>query len=434
MKSIDPPLFTVVMATYGRGRHILPSVRSVLAQDLADFELLVVGDGCADDTAAVVEPLAGDRVRWINLPSRTGSQSGPNNEGIRSARGRLIAYIGHDDVWERFHLSSLARLFAARPTLDVGVSGAIYHLPHDIPGSLVTGMFVDDSAKHVHFFPPSSFAHRAHVTEVIGPWGSPEATVAPVDCDLLRRAAAADLQFASTRLVSVHKFAAGHRYLSYLVPDSHEQEAMLAELGTVGHAARVDLVVARALVGGTFMSAVYGGSGRDEPGAMWRANLTRKGLHAVEVRPLAGRLVVHQTPSFCALDWEDGVTDRLRWSSRSPRPRILVPVTAREPVRLDLELAHDDPAALAPFAVRCNGAAVSILGLAAREPASRPARAVLSMALTLRDSGPSVLELVLPESLRPTPRRRGLAIGDISIERRSHGTGSRSPPSEPARP
>jgi len=416
MPSTEPPLFSVVMATFGRARHILPSVRSVLAQDLDDFELLVVGDRCEDDTAAVLAPMLCDRVRWFNLAVRSGSQSGPNNEGIRRARGRLIAYIGHDDIWEPFHLSSLARLFARDAALDFAISGSIYHLPHGLRGSLVTGLFVDDSAKHRHFFPPSSLAHRAAVPATIGPWRGPETTVAPVGCDLIQRAAAADLRFASTRCITVHKFAAGHRYLSYLVPESHEQEAMLARLGTPGHADRVETILAQALVDGTFMSAHQHSGDHGEPGAEWRANLTRKGLHAADVEPLADRLVIRQSPSFCALDWEDDVRDGLRWSFRSPRPRVLVPVTARGPVQLDLEVAHDVAAALAPFAVRCNDEAVSVLGCVRRSSASQPARAVLSMLLRLREDGPSVLELILPERLRPTPGSRGIAIGDMTLE------------------
>lgn len=418
MSSTESPLFSVVMATYSRGRHILPSVRSVLAQDLGDFELLVVGDACTADTPEVIAPLLCDRVRWVNLPVRSGSQSGPNNEGISLARGRLIAYIGHDDIWEPFHLSSLARLFSNDPTLDFGISGAIYHLPHGIPGSLVTGMFVDDSAKHSHFFPPSSFAHRAGVVDVIGQWSSPEATVAAVDCDLLGRAAAAELSFASTRRITVHKFAAGHRYLSYVRPESHEQQAMLAQLGTRRHASRVDLLLAEAMVGGTYMSlpAAYDSRDRGEPGDAWRANLSRKGLDSMTVRPLTERTVIHQSPSRCALDWEGTVTDGLRWSYRSPRPRVLVPVTAKVPVRLDLEVAHADAAALVPFAVRSNDEVVDVLGCELRQPASRPARALLSMRLALREEGPSVLELHLPKHLRPTPQRRGMAIGDMTLE------------------
>ena len=52
----------------------------------------------------------------------------------------------------------------------------------------------------------------------------------PVDCDLLLRAAHAGLQFASTKKITVHKFAAGHRYLSYLRQTSHEQERMLRRM------------------------------------------------------------------------------------------------------------------------------------------------------------------------------------------------------------
>jgi len=438
MSSTESPLFSVVMATYGRGRHILPSVRSVLAQDLDDFELLVVGDHCMDNTAAVLEPLLCDRVRWINLPARCGSQSGPNNEGIRQANGRLIAYIGHDDIWEPYHLSSLARLFVRDPKLDFGISGAIYHLPHGVPGSLVTGLFVDDSAKHEHFFPPSSLAHRAAVIDAIGPWSDPETTIAAVDADLLGRAAAADRSFASTRQVTVHKFAAGHRYLSYVRPDSHEQQAMLEGMGSRRHASRVDLLLAEALVGGTSMSlpAAYDTRDRGEPGASWRANLVRKGLNKVDVRPLTERTVIRQSPSECALDWQSMVTDGLRWSYRNPRPKILVPVTTRGTMRLDLELAHDNAAALVPFEVRCNDEPVSIVGCTPRPSTDWPARAVLTMLLTLREDGPSVLELRLPEPLRPTSDRRGVAIGDMTLYPATSQTAtdahanSRQPPPE----
>lgn len=415
MSSTNAPLFSVVMATYGRGRHILPSVRSVLAQNLDDFELLVVGDCCDDETDSVLAPMLCERVRWSNLPVRSGSRSAASNEGIRMARGRLIAYIGHDDIWEPFHLSSLARLFAQDPTLDFGISGAIYHLPHGMPGSLVTGMFVDDSAKHVHFFPASSLAHRAAVTAVIGPWCSPETTIASADCDLIQRATASDLRFASTRHITTHKFAACHRYLSHLMPESHEQEAMFVHLGTRGHSARVEMILAQALVNGTYMSTHRDSDDHGEDGAMWCADRTHEGMDAADVQPLGERLVVRQSPSRCALDWENDVVDGLRWSLRSPQPRVLVPVTAKGPVRLDLELAHDDPAVLAAFTVCCNGEPASVQWCAVRQPAAGPARALLSMRLRLREGGPSVLELHLPESLRPAPRRRGIAIGEMTL-------------------
>ena len=46
------------------------------------------------------------RITFINLPQNVGEQSGPNNEGLRLARGRYIAYLNHDDMYFPDHLAS----------------------------------------------------------------------------------------------------------------------------------------------------------------------------------------------------------------------------------------------------------------------------------------------------------------------------------------
>jgi len=221
------PFFSVVMATHGRGRHILPSIVSVLRQDLPDFELLVVGDASTDETEAVVASVGDSRVRWLNITPRCGSQSGPNNAGIAAARGEVIAYLGHDDIWERDHLSRLAALYRSDCPPDFAVSGSIFHLPNGIPGSQVMGLFGEGEDISHYFFPPSSFSHRTSVTAAIGPWRMPMDCRAPVDEDFLLRALAVGMTFRSTGVVTLHKFAAGHRYLSYVRQESHEQDAML---------------------------------------------------------------------------------------------------------------------------------------------------------------------------------------------------------------
>src|SRR5918911_3354227 len=100
-------LVTVIIPTYNWSSVLPYSVGSALRQTLTDFEVLVVGDGCTDDSEAVVGSFGDERLRWVNLPTNTGHQSGPNNEGLRRARGELIAYLGHDDLWLPHHLSVL---------------------------------------------------------------------------------------------------------------------------------------------------------------------------------------------------------------------------------------------------------------------------------------------------------------------------------------
>ena len=73
---------------------------------------MVVGDGVTDDTLEHV-PRSDPRVRVIGLPCNSGSQAKPHNVGVAAARGKYVAYLGHDDIWMPNHLAALAQLFEA---------------------------------------------------------------------------------------------------------------------------------------------------------------------------------------------------------------------------------------------------------------------------------------------------------------------------------
>src|SRR3954471_8288451 len=103
------PLVSVIIPTWNRAPMLRLAIATVLAQDLAggDFEVLVIGDACTDDSAAVVASFADPRLHWHNLAQNSGSASVPTNAGLRRARGRYIAHLGHDDFWFPWHLSAL---------------------------------------------------------------------------------------------------------------------------------------------------------------------------------------------------------------------------------------------------------------------------------------------------------------------------------------
>ena len=54
----DRPFITVVLSTWNRGRHIIPTLELALQQSFSDFEVLIVGDGCDDDTGNICSPIS----------------------------------------------------------------------------------------------------------------------------------------------------------------------------------------------------------------------------------------------------------------------------------------------------------------------------------------------------------------------------------------
>lgn len=356
----DAPYFTVIMATYGRGPHIVPSILSVLRQSFAGYELIVVGDACTDETEAVVRDFAGQGVRWINLDQRCGSQSEPNNAGIAAARGEVIAYIGHDDIWEPDHLERLARVLQGQGQPDFAVSGLILHMPPGLAGSRVMGIFTEDGDKHRHFFPPSCVSHRKAVCERIGIWRMPMEVREPVDAEFFGRAAA-DLRFASTGVVTVHKFSSAERYLSYVRHSSSEQAAMLADIDAPGHTNRVAALVAEAKRLGTFMPVYPRNHDHREPGQLARENAERRGLLRRKLLVLGRGVTLRQRRELCALDWHPRPVLGIRRQYISPRPKFLLPVLAQGLARLTIRVVHPDRAAFGALAMTCNDVPVTAL-------------------------------------------------------------------------
>jgi Glycosyltransferases involved in cell wall biogenesis len=339
----ENPFFSIVLPTYGRGRHIEPTIASVFGQSFSNFELIVVGDGCVDDTEAAVRSFPPEQIRWLNLAQNTGSQSIPNNEGIRSSRGRWIAYIGHDDVWAPNHLECIFRTITSSEMLDFVVSGCVFYGPDGSDVYYVNGLFDGAEAPFQHFFPPSSISHRRDVTTRIGDWRDPRVLKAPVDCEFLLRAAHARLRFASTGKITVHKFAAGHRYLSYLRVSSDEQREFLRKL-TLPLGIDVVEIISKSNKNGQYMAMQYLDFSAFQEGYLFEQNRKNKGISRPALQPLIARVLFEQTDESRALDWHGVETagKRYRWSGPNPRPKILIPYTGNR-ARISIEVISKNP-------------------------------------------------------------------------------------------
>jgi glycosyltransferase involved in cell wall biosynthesis len=415
---IEDPFFSVVLPTYGRGRHIKPSIESVLGQSFGNFELIVVGDGCSDDTETTVQSFSSEKITWLNLPHNSGSQSFPNNEGIRWSRGRWIAYIGHDDIWAPNHLEQIFRAIASTEMLDFVVSGCVFYGPQGSNDYYITGLFDGAEAPFQHFFPPTSISHRCDVTTRMGGWRDPRAVKCPADNEFLMRAAHAGMRFASTGEITTHKFAAGHRYLSYLRVSSDEQQELLRSL-TLSPGIDIDGIIRKSKANGQYMIFQYGDYSSHPEGYLFEQNLKRKGISRPELRLLLWPALIEQTDEPRGLDWHGVESNgkRYRWSGPNPTPKILIPYAGHF-ARISVEVLFKNPSVLAeelllyveerPAICKIKTGRAGTFYLVADIPLQRADYTVLSVnAPTFRP-----IDIGLGEDRR----KIGIAVGDIVIE------------------
>jgi glycosyltransferase involved in cell wall biosynthesis len=96
---------SAVVPTRGRGAHLLPALRSALAELPDGGELLVVHDRRAGE-AALERPL--DDPRVVVVEAAGPGVSAARNTGLDRARGELVALLDDDDLWLPGHLATTA--------------------------------------------------------------------------------------------------------------------------------------------------------------------------------------------------------------------------------------------------------------------------------------------------------------------------------------
>lgn len=84
-----------IIPVYNGEQFIIEAIASILRQPCQDLEILIIDDGSTDNTAALVRPYLGARIRL--LQKENGGVSSARNLGIREARGQYIAFLDADD-------------------------------------------------------------------------------------------------------------------------------------------------------------------------------------------------------------------------------------------------------------------------------------------------------------------------------------------------
>lgn len=115
----NAPLVSAVIPAYKAAAFVSKAVDSILAQDHAPIEIIVVDDCSPDDIAgALAEYTSTGRVRLIRQERNQGVAAA-RNAGIRAAKGEFIAFLDADDLWLPHHLSRALAALDRHPEVDV---------------------------------------------------------------------------------------------------------------------------------------------------------------------------------------------------------------------------------------------------------------------------------------------------------------------------
>lgn len=95
------PLVTAIIPTYRRATMVRQAVETVLSQDYASIEVIVVDDNTdVAEQQAVRAALADFGEQVVVIPNqRQKGACGARNTGIERARGDYIAFLDDDDLW-----------------------------------------------------------------------------------------------------------------------------------------------------------------------------------------------------------------------------------------------------------------------------------------------------------------------------------------------
>ena len=115
-------LVSIITPSFNSVKFIKQCIESVIAQTYTNWEMLIVDDYSADNSLQILKKYNDKRIQLIELDKNVGA-SESRNVAIRKAKGKYIAFLDSDDLWEP---QKLEKQISFMETEDIAFSFSTY--------------------------------------------------------------------------------------------------------------------------------------------------------------------------------------------------------------------------------------------------------------------------------------------------------------------
>lgn len=140
LPSTAGPLVSIIMPVWNRPEKIVEAIRSVQAQTLDRWELVVIDDGSTDNTLSVVKTEASRDPRIVPIAADHAGVSEARNRGLAAARGLYVAFLDSDNSWRPNYLDVMVRAMHHQ-SLDAAYSALRMHANDSAAGATLYRAF-----------------------------------------------------------------------------------------------------------------------------------------------------------------------------------------------------------------------------------------------------------------------------------------------------
>lgn len=110
------PRITIVTPNFNMERFLEQTITSVVAQNYANLEYIVIDGGSTDDSARIIKKYDKEISYWVSEPDS--GLYAALNKGFQRSTGEIMGWLNSDDILHEGSLTTVAKLFTSNVSMN----------------------------------------------------------------------------------------------------------------------------------------------------------------------------------------------------------------------------------------------------------------------------------------------------------------------------